>query len=97
MKLAQGEYVALEKVENTYSTTPIVSQIFVYGDSLRDYLVAVVVPDPMALSVLATNLGVGKIDPTNLAALDAALKEEKVHKAIKKELDNEAKKQGLKG
>lgn len=44
-KLAQGEYVAPEKIENVYLNSPFVSQIFVYGNSSGNFIVAVVIPD----------------------------------------------------
>lgn len=48
-KLAQGEYIAVEKLEQLYVRSPYVAQIWVYGNSERDCLVAVVVPDPETL------------------------------------------------
>ncbi|GMR46553.1 hypothetical protein PMAYCL1PPCAC_16748, partial [Pristionchus mayeri] len=48
-KLAQGEYVAPEKIEAVYSRVEGVQQCFVDGDSLQRWLIAVIVPDPEAL------------------------------------------------
>uniref|UniRef100_A0AAV1TWF6 Long-chain-fatty-acid--CoA ligase n=1 Tax=Peronospora matthiolae TaxID=2874970 RepID=A0AAV1TWF6_9STRA len=45
-KLSQGEYVAVEKIENIYAKSKYVAQLFAYGDSLQSCLVGVLVPDP---------------------------------------------------
>ena len=34
-KLAQGEYIAPEKIENILIRCPAISQMFVHGDSLQ--------------------------------------------------------------
>ncbi len=50
LKLSQGEFVAVAKLEAIYGASPLVRQIFVYGSSERAYLLAVVVPTPDAVA-----------------------------------------------
>uniref|UniRef100_K9IMX4 Long-chain-fatty-acid--CoA ligase n=1 Tax=Desmodus rotundus TaxID=9430 RepID=K9IMX4_DESRO len=57
-KLAQGEYIAPEKIENIYIRSRPVLQAFVHGESLRSFLVGVVVPDADVLPSFAAKLGV---------------------------------------
>ena len=45
LKLSQGEYVAVEKVENVLGRASLIAQIFVHGDSTKNSIVAIVVPD----------------------------------------------------
>jgi fatty acid CoA ligase FadD9 len=44
LKLSQGEFVTFSKLEAAFGNSPLVHQIFVYGNSARPYLLAVVVP-----------------------------------------------------
>ncbi|KAL6110742.1 acsl1 [Pungitius sinensis] len=57
-KLAQGEYIAPEKIETAYSLSDPVAQIFVYGESLQACLVGIVVPDPDILPIWIKKKGI---------------------------------------
>lgn len=50
LKLSQGEFVTASKLEAVFETSPLVRQIYIYGNSARSYLLAVIVPTPEALS-----------------------------------------------
>lgn len=97
MKLAQGEYVALEKVENLYSAHPLVAQLYVHGDGLQSYLVAVLVPDPVQLAALSSRVYGRSIAATDGAELVKAVKDPKINSAVLVELGKEGKRAGLKG
>ncbi|XP_077887162.1 long-chain-fatty-acid--CoA ligase 1 isoform X3 [Ictidomys tridecemlineatus] len=56
-KLAQGEYIAPEKIENVYLRSEPVAQVFVHGESLQAFLIAIVVPDVEILCSWARKKG----------------------------------------
>jgi long-chain acyl-CoA synthetase len=56
-KLAHGEYVAVEKLENQFKKTNLVDQIWVHGDSEKSSLVAVVHPSKSKLEAWAQEQG----------------------------------------
>ena len=69
LKLAQGEFVAVARLEAVFASAALVRQIFVYGNSERPYLLAVVVPTADALERFAD-------DPDGLkAALSESLRQ----------------------
>ena len=86
----QGEYVAPEKIENVYVRCPLVAQSFVYGDSLRPQLVAVVIPDPEALQPWAASRRLTQ-------DVNALCNDDQVKSAIMKSMQEEGRAAGLKG
>lgn len=89
-KLAQGEYVAPEKLENLNVQSKFVMQIFVYGSSLKTQLVSVIVVDPDSAAAWAKEKGVQKSLPD--LCQDPAFK-----KAILSDLEDIGKKAKLAG
>lgn len=61
MKLQAGEYVSLGKVEAQLKTCPLIDNICVYGDSSKQYCVALVVPNHNQLKDLAEKKGLGNL------------------------------------
>ena len=74
-KLAQGEYVAAEKIEMCVSKSKYVSQPFIYGNSFFPMLVAVVTPDFVELKQAAK---AGGWDADSNAALAASAEAKKL-------------------
>lgn len=57
IKLSQGEFVSVSRVEAVYSGHNAIHQIYLYGNSRRSYLLAVIVPSTPWLEELKAALG----------------------------------------
>ena len=55
-KLAQGEYISPERIEQIYSQSPFIYQIYVDGSPLCNNPVALVVPDGESVCKTLSNL-----------------------------------------
>ncbi|CAM0950289.1 unnamed protein product [Alopecurus aequalis] len=67
-KLAQGEYIAPEKIENVYAKCKFIAQCFIYGDSFNSFLVAIVAVEPDVLKAWAASEGIQNEDLRQLCA-----------------------------
>ncbi|EOY11329.1 hypothetical protein QUC31_009533 [Theobroma cacao] len=90
-KLAQGEYIAPEKVENVYVKCKFVLQCFIYGDSLNSSLVAVVAVEPDVLRNWAASEGIQYADLAQLC------NDPRARNAVLAEMDDVGREAQLKG
>ncbi|KAH3955364.1 hypothetical protein HBI56_014060 [Parastagonospora nodorum] len=88
LKLAQGEYISPERIENVYlANCGWIASAYVHGDSHQAFLVAIFGVAPDMFPAFASKVLGRKIPDGDVAALKAALTDKKVEKAVLKELD----------
>lgn len=79
VKLQAGEYVSLGKVETELKTCGVIENICVYGDSTKQFTVALIVPNQSQLAQLAARIGLSNKSFNELCSspimIDAMLKE----------------------
>lgn len=98
LKLAQGEYVSPEKIEGMYlSACNYLAQGFVHGDSLQTSLVAIFGVQPDIFAPWASKILGKSIKETDVEAIKAACKHEKVKAAVHKDLDKVGRKNKFAG
>ncbi|KAI6895283.1 acetyl-CoA synthetase-like protein [Hortaea werneckii] len=91
VKMAHGEYIALEKLESIYRSCPVVGNICVHADQSKNKPVAIVVPNEPALKKIAGENGVDG------SGLEDLCHNKKMNQAVLKEMQNSGKKGGLAG
>lgn len=97
LKLSQGEYVALDKVQNAYSGSPLVAQLYVHGDSLQSYLVAVIILEPTQLALIATKVTGETVTPEDNGKLQKLATDGRVVQSVLSILSEEGAKNSLRG
>ena len=98
LKLAQGEYISPERIENVYlGQLGYLAQAYVHGDSSQTFLVGLfgIMPDlfaPFASKVLGQ-----EIKSTDMQAIAAACQDARVRKAVCNDLDRVGRKSKFMG
>ncbi|KAJ3681040.1 hypothetical protein LUZ60_015529 [Juncus effusus] len=90
-KLAQGEYIAPEKIENVYAKCKFIAQCFIYGDSFNSALVGIVCVEPEVLKAWAASEGIKYED------LGQLVNDPRAHKAVLDDMDAVGKDAQLRG
>ncbi|BCR88402.1 long-chain fatty acid-CoA ligase FAA1 [Aspergillus chevalieri] len=93
VKTLNGEYIALEKLESVYRSSPIVGNICVYAAEDQAQPVAIIVPVEAALKKVAEESKVSSGGET----LEALVHNEDLKSAVLKQLQNTGRSLGLKG
>jgi len=70
-KLAQGEYIAIEYLETVYGRVAEISQMWIWGDPLENFLIAVIVPNFQTFRATLGALAEGKTNEEICALREA--------------------------
>ncbi|KIR30588.1 long-chain acyl-CoA synthetase [Cryptococcus deuterogattii LA55] len=97
VKLSQGEYVALEKLEGLYALDPLFASFLVHGDSTRSSLIAIAILDPQQTSSLVSKILGKNVPSEDLRGLEEAARSKEVRKAVFKILGKTARQNKLNG
>ncbi|KAL2524954.1 Long chain acyl-CoA synthetase 4 [Abeliophyllum distichum] len=89
-KLSQGEYVAVENLENIYGLVTDIDSIWIYGNSFESFLIAVINPNKQAVEQWAEQNGIS-------GDFNALCQNPKVKEYILGELSKIGKEKKLKG
>ena len=98
LKLAQGEYISPERIENIYlSHLSYLAMAYVHGDSMQTFLVGMFAVQADMFAPFAEKILGRTIDPTDSQALAAACADVKVKAAVMKDLDKVGRKNSFVG
>lgn len=91
VKLSNGEYIALERIESVYKSSTLVENLCIYADSLCPRPVALMVPVEKTFRAICQEKGLEVDD------YEASCEDRKVRNVVLEILHDQAKKSGLKG
>ena len=98
LKLAQGEYISPERIENIYlSHLSYLAMAYVHGDSMQTFLVAIFAVQPDMFAPFASKILGRNIEATDMNAIRAACADDRIRKAVMKELDKVGRKNSFAG
>ncbi|KAB5582592.1 long-chain fatty acid CoA ligase-like protein [Coniochaeta sp. 2T2.1] len=88
LKLAQGEYISPERIENVYmGSLNLIANAYVHGDPKESCLVSVMGIDPVNFAPYVSGILKKEISASDVQALKVAANEPKVKKDFLKRLD----------
>ena len=98
LKLAQGEYISPERIENIYlSHLSYLAMAYVHGDSMQTFLVAIFGVQPDMFAPFASKILGRDIQATDMDAIRAACADDRIRKTVMKELDKIGRKNSFAG